>query len=78
MSLQFASVTSDKLPQWAAKYCTKTQAKYLISYFFCGQTESEIASENEVTQQAVSKGIKKGLKRLRSGLRKDRIVEFED
>ncbi len=75
---QFSAVTSERLSEWCARYCTSVQAAYLVAYYRDGLTESAIGRANNVTQQAVSKGIKEGLKRLRAGLRKDRVVELDD
>jgi len=60
-----------KLEEWCAKYCTELQSFCIAKRFREGLTEEAIAAERDVTQQAVSKAIRAGLKRLRVGLEQD-------
>lgn len=64
----FETVMSDQLPDWVQTYCTPTQGRYLLAHFRQGHTEAAIAGAHGVSQQAVHKGIKSGLSRLRKGL----------
>lgn len=73
----FKTVTSDRLPDWVEAYCTPTQSGYLLEYFRDGRTEAAIAGAHGVSQQAVHKGIKSGLSRLRKGLLADGKLEVE-
>jgi hypothetical protein len=77
MASQFHALRSANLAEWVNKYCTATQATYLIGYFRDDLTEPEIAKQQGVTQQAVNKGIASGMERLKKGLVKDGIVEIE-
>lgn len=62
------------LEEWAKKYCTPTQARHIIEVAE-GKTEVEIAKSDGVSQQAVSKSVRGAIKRIRSGLIHDGVLE---
>lgn len=65
-----------RLAEWAARYCTEAQARYVTRYA-AGETESQIAREYGVSQPAVSKGIRAALRRIREGLVRDGVLDVE-
>lgn len=71
-------VLGDDLLRFATKYCSKPQAKYLEAYFDEGKTEAAIAAKAGVSQQAVSKGIRSGLRHLKEGLLRDAVFTPDD
>jgi hypothetical protein len=78
MASHFHMVQDGQLFVWVARYCTGTEAEYVLAYFRDGQTEPEIAARKGVRQQAVNKSIQKGLRRLRAGLVRDKLIGLED
>jgi hypothetical protein len=60
---------------WAQKYCTPKQASHVVGRFRDGKTEAEIAKEDGISQQAVSKSIRAACKRIREGLICDGVLE---
>lgn len=62
------------LEKWAKKYCTPTQARHIIKVAG-GKTELEIAESDGISQQAVSKSVRGGIRRIRSGLIRDGILD---
>jgi hypothetical protein len=71
------AAVSERLPELVAKYCSPGQARYVIGYFRDWQTESDIAAAARVSQQAVSKGIKSGVARLKQGLICDGFISAD-
>jgi hypothetical protein len=65
----------EMLEDWARKYCTVKQAVHVVRKFRDEKTETEIAEEEGITQQAVSKSIRSGYKRIREGLIRDGVLE---
>jgi DNA-directed RNA polymerase specialized sigma subunit len=57
------------------KYCTPKQATHVIGKFRDEKTETEIAKEDGISQQAVSKSIRAACKRIREGLIHDGVLE---
>jgi hypothetical protein len=64
-----------KLEDWAQKYCTPIQVVHVVRKIRDEKTETEIAEEEGITQQAVSKSIRAAYKRIREGLIRDRVLE---
>jgi hypothetical protein len=64
-----------KLEDWARQYCTPKQAAHVVKKIRDEKTETEIAEEEEITQQAVSKSIHAAYKRIREGLIRDGVLE---
>ena len=63
------------LTDWATKYCTPTMARHVIRRFADGKTETQIAEENGISQQAVSKSLTAAMRRIREGLIRDGEIE---
>jgi predicted transcriptional regulator len=63
------------LEDWASKYCTSKQAAHVVRKIRDEKTETEIAEEEGITQQAVSKSIRAAYKRIREGLIRDGVLE---
>jgi hypothetical protein len=63
------------LEDWAKTYCTPKQATHIVRRFRDEKTESEIAKEDGISQQAVSKSIRAACKRIREGLIRDGVLE---
>jgi DNA-directed RNA polymerase specialized sigma24 family protein len=63
------------IEDWAQKYCTPKQAAHVIRRFRDEKTQEEIAKEEGIRQQAVSKSILGACKRIREGLIRDGILE---
>jgi hypothetical protein len=63
------------LENWAKTYCTAKQAIHVVGRFRDGKTETEIAKEDRISQQAVSKSIRPACKRIREGLIRDGVLE---
>jgi Xaa-Pro aminopeptidase len=63
------------LEHWAKTYCTAKQAIHVVRRFRDGKTETEIAKENGISQQAVSKSIRAACKRIGEGLIRDGVLE---
>jgi DNA-binding CsgD family transcriptional regulator len=63
-----------RLEEWAKKYCTSRQARHVLEVSE-GKTEIEIAKIDGVSQQAVSKSVRGAIKRIRSGLIHDGVLE---
>jgi hypothetical protein len=63
------------LGDWAKTYCTPKQATHVVGRFRDAKTETEIAKENGISQQAVSKSICAAFKRIREGLMRDGVLE---
>jgi len=63
------------LENWAKKYCTPKQAAHVIRRFRDEKTQEEIAKEEGIRQQAVSKSILGACQRIREGLIRDGILE---
>ncbi|HYT89878.1 MAG TPA: hypothetical protein VEL76_14325 [Gemmataceae bacterium] len=70
----FVSESGGRLAEWAARYCSEAQARYITRYA-AGVTEIQIARECGVSQPAVSKGIRVACQRIRDGLRQDGLLE---
>lgn len=62
------------LADWAAAYCTETQARHILRVAG-GDTKTKIADDEAITQPAVSKSLKAALKRIREGLLRDGVLE---
>ena len=69
--------TQSTLEEWAKKYCTAKQAGHILRYFGESKTEVEIAEEDGVSQQAVSKSIRAAVKRIREGLTRDGFLDAD-
>ena len=67
-------VSVESMRLWPEQYCTPKQAAHVIARFLENKSESEIAKEHGISQQAVSKSIMAGLERIRKGLRADGIL----
>lgn len=65
----------DNVRDWAKSYCTPRQARLIHKYFVEEKTEGEIALEEGVTQQAVSKTILAGLRKIRQAVGGDYFLE---
>jgi DNA-directed RNA polymerase specialized sigma24 family protein len=63
------------LEDWAKMYCTPKQATHVVGRFREAKTETEIAKEEGISQQAVSKSIRAACKRIREGLIRDGVLE---
>jgi hypothetical protein len=62
---------------WARKYCaTERRARYVIDHFAGHMSQETIARREGVTQQAASKQIRRGLKEIEQGLRRDGELEM--
>jgi hypothetical protein len=66
---------TENVEEWASRYCTSDrQRQYVIDRFALRMTEAEIAARERVTQQAVSKHIRAGIKAIERGLMRDGVV----
>jgi len=63
------------IEEWAQKYCTPIQSAHVLRRFRDEKTQEEIAKEEGITQQAVSKSILGACNRIREGLIRDGILE---
>jgi hypothetical protein len=66
-----------QLTDWANRYCTPTMARHVIGRFSDRKTETQIAEEDGISQQAVSKSLTAALRRIREGLIQDGKIEVE-
>ncbi len=67
-----------KVDAWTDSYCTAQQRHYIHERFVEERSETEIANDQGVSQQAVSKVIIAGLRRIRKGLERDMGIGPED
>jgi hypothetical protein len=65
------------LAEWAGRFCTEIQAKHILR-IAAGDTETAIAADEGISQPAISKSIKAGLKRIKEGLRREGVLTGDE
>ncbi len=68
---------AEKFENWIDSYCTDKQKNILQAYFYNDFNQKEIAQKEGISQQAVAKMLKQGIKRLNEGLTSQGIISTD-